>query len=72
VADGLDHLEVERIRGLEAEGGDLDATYLLGLIAINGTAVSDPDGATAARTATIRWIDRGWQSTILRCVPYSE
>lgn len=40
-----DHADAVRIRGLEraAEGGDLEATYLLGLLAAGGTAVSEPD-----------------------------
>ncbi len=42
---GLEHPELQRIRGLEAtaEEGDLDATYVLGLIATNGSEVSEPD-----------------------------
>lgn len=42
---GLEHPELQRIRGLEAaaEEGDLDATYVLGLIATNGSEVFEPD-----------------------------
>jgi TPR repeat protein len=45
VVGGLEHPELQRIRGLEAtaEEGDLDATYVLGLIATNGSEVSEPD-----------------------------
>lgn len=49
MAGGIENPESVRIRQLEAdaEAGDLDSVYLLGLIAASGSSVSEPDEAQA-------------------------
>jgi TPR repeat protein len=49
MAGGIENPDSVRIRQLEAdaEAGDLDSVYLLGLIAASGSPVSEPDEAQA-------------------------